>query len=394
MHRPSRRLTIFLACAACAAAGAIAQEPPAYPAPQYPSQQYPSQQYPSQQPYTPPIQGDNRKGRMRQFFATTLAAILQGSGTTSAVGLSDVVVGGIADWFDRRDRRKQQRKQAKAMAAAQAAGQTNYQDGQYPPAQAGAPAYAPPADAGSPAYAPAQEYPPPQYSPPQYAPDPAQQYAPVQYYDAQSGEASAAPAYAPAYSPAPAYADAAQAAPADTLYAGIAYEIHALRPDGSSIPVNPATHEFYTGDQFVVLYRPTLPGRMRVVNVNPAGRETEIDTVDVAAAQLMRLGPYRFEAMRGDESLRFTITPCSSQALYVATRDIVKVDAGAASAGGLNLGNCNNVATRSIRGPATRDIRKVAVEGDTGFAFDPVSQQELASGQIAPREFTVMFRHR
>jgi hypothetical protein len=34
------------------------------------------------------------------------------------------------------------------------------------------------------------------------------------------------------------------------------------------------------------------------------------------------------------------------------------------------------------------------VEGDTGFAFDPVSQQELASGQIAPREFTVMFRHR
>ena len=36
----------------------------------------------------------------------------------------------------------------------------------------------------------------------------------------------------------------------------------------------------------------------------------------------------------------------------------------------------------------------VAVEGNTGFAFDPVSSQELQSGQLAPREFTVMFRHR
>ncbi|HUG72939.1 MAG TPA: hypothetical protein VMK82_05895, partial [Steroidobacteraceae bacterium] len=148
-----------------------------------------------------------------------------------------------------------------------------------------------------------------------------------------------------------------------------------------------------SGDQFIVMYRPSLPGRMSVVNVNPAGRETEIDRIDVAAGQLLRLGPYRFEAMQGDEALRFVITPCSSPALTMATRDIVRVNDPQTGAG-LNLGGCNSLATRSIRAPRTRDIRKVAVEGTTGFAFDPVSPQELASGEFAPRELTVMFRHR
>lgn len=352
--------------AAAAFVDASAQDAPVYAPPVY---------APAVQPaFSATVYGaDDRKGRMRQFFANTLATVIQGSGVPTAAGLSDVLVGGIADWFDRRKQRKQQRK-----LAAQGQVAPNYQ-GATPVTDSAAPVYAPPA-----------------------ASDPVAQFASVQFYDTQTGAAAAPPAYAasfaPTYAPsgtdaaaAPAYASAATTTGGE-LFAGIAYEIHALRPDGSAVPVNPATYEFHTGDQFVVMYRPTLPGRMRVVNVNPAGRETEIDSVEVAAGQLLRLGPYRFENMQGDESLRFVITPCSNPALLTATRDIVKVDAGLGTA--LNLGNCANALTRSIRGPRTRDIRKVAVEGNTGFAFDPVSQQELASGELAPRELTVMFRHR
>ncbi len=408
MNPFAHRFAVLVVCAACAPVG-FAQD--AYPQPAYPAPVYqPAPAYGVQQGY--PVAADDRKGRMRQFFAGTLATVLQGTGAPQAIGISDMVVGGIANWFDRKQRRKQERRQAKA----QTAGQPIYPDGQFVPQAAGAPAYAPSVDANAPTYTPAPQYSPdPQYAPapqyaadaaPVYAADPGQQYAPVQFYDAQTGNVSAAPAYAaafetspiPGYAPSyePTYAPAGAPLPDNTLYAGIAYEIHALRADGSAFPVNPATYEFHSGDQFVVLYRPSLPGRMRVVNVNPAGRETEIDNVDVAAGQLLRLGPYRFEATRGDESLRFTITPCTSQALLVATRDIVKVDGAsqAATFAGLNLGSCSSVGTRSIRGPATRDIRKVAVEGDTAFAFDPVSQQELAGGQLAPRELNVMFRHR
>lgn len=312
---------------------------------------------------------DDRKGRMRQFFANTLATVIQGSGVPTAAGLSDVLVGGIADWFDRRKQRRQQRK-----LAAQGQVAPNYQ-GATPVTDSAAPVYAPPPAYGAATDAGAT------YSPQQSTGDPVAQFASVQFYDTQTGAAAAAPAYA-----------SATTTTGGELFAGMAYEIHALRPDGSAVPVNPASYEFHTGDQFVVMYRPTLPGRMRVVNVNPAGRETEIDSVEVAAGQLLRLGPYRFESLQGDESLRFIITPCSNPALLTATRDIVKVDAGTGTA--LNLGNCANALTRSIRGPRTRDIRKVAVEGNTGFAFDPVSQQELASGELAPRELTVMFRHR
>ena len=52
------------------------------------------------------------------------------------------------------------------------------------------------------------------------------------------------------------------------------------------------------------------------------------------------------------------------------------------------------LATRSIAAPATRDIRKVALDGTTAFALDPVSAAERSSGQFAPREVTILFRHR
>jgi hypothetical protein len=161
------------------------------------------------------------------------------------------------------------------------------------------------------------------------------------------------------------------------------------------VPVNPATHVFKTGDRFVVLYRPTLPGRMTVFNVNPAGRRTQIDSVELAGGQLARLGQYEFAATKGDEQLRLVLTPCTTPALTLATRDIVKVaDVVSEPATGLALAHCEGLVTRSLDAPATRDIRKVAVEGTTGFALDPIAADERESGRLAPREITINFRHR
>jgi hypothetical protein len=75
----------------------------------------------------------------------------------------------------------------------------------------------------------------------------------------------------------------------------------------------------------------------------------------------------------------------------LATRDIVKV-ADAPAGAGLNMANCATVATRSAD-LLTRDIVKVGVEDNTSFAFDAVMPQEVTSGQFAPRELTIVFRH-
>ena len=88
--------------------------------------------------------------------------------------------------------------------------------------------------------------------------------------------------------------------------------------------------------------------------------------------------PYEFRYTKGSEILRLQLTPCSTDALMLATRDIVKV--GDASTGaGLNMADCGAVATRSAE-IRTRDIVKVGVEENTSFAFDAVMPQEVTSG--------------
>jgi hypothetical protein len=136
---------------------------------------------------------------------------------------------------------------------------------------------------------------------------------------------------------------------------------------------------------------------MEVFNINPAGQQTRIDAADMAAGQLASLGPYEFTAMTGDESLRIVLSPCSTQQLLVATRDIVNVAAaptGSAATGYASpLGTCGGLNTRGLE-VRTRDIKKVAVDGGTAFALDPVSATELSGGQIAAREITIVFHHR
>ena len=213
----------------------------------------------------------------------------------------------------------------------------------------------------------------------------AQGYAPVQVYDAHTGQVTSA-----AGTP---YQMVASRGVETTLYAGIAYEVHAVGSNGATTAVNPANHVFHTGDRFVVYYRPSMPGKMDVYNINPSGQRTRIDAVTMAAGQLASLGPYEFSAQKGDESLRLVLAPCTSPQLLVATRDIVNVgpNAGASAAPAVNLGACDGPNSRDV---TSRDITKVAVDDGTAFALDPVSQKELSAGQVIPREVNIVFHHR
>ncbi|MCM2312844.1 MAG: hypothetical protein NDI84_15740 [Steroidobacteraceae bacterium] len=327
-----------------------------------------------------PAFGANNVGQtsMRDVFVGTLAAAAQATGTKLVMDLAQVVTGGLANWFSRK-------LDARAQAAQQAAAATLAAPNAAAPALI-APPVTPPVVA--PVVAPTPtNLPAPVAFGDASAPQPLGPPA-VQFFDAQTGNVAAAD---PVVLAAPMPTGGA----GDALFAGLAYEVHALQSGGATLPVNPATHEFRTGDRFIVLYRPTLPGRMDVYNVNPAGRRTQIDSAELAGGQLARLGPYEFSAMTGDEQLRLVLTPCSTPELTLATRDIVKVSDIATTPGaGLNLANCGGLATRSIDGLVTRDIRKVAVEGTTGFALDPIAAEERESGRLAPREVTINFRHR
>ena len=75
------------------------------------------------------------------------------------------------------------------------------------------------------------------------------------------------------------------------LYAGIAYEIHLLQPDGSTMPVDPLNYTFRTGEQFRVYYRPSLPGRVDVFSINAAGQEAQIDSASSPLASSRASAP-------------------------------------------------------------------------------------------------------
>lgn len=388
------------------------QSQPAYPQPAYPQQPYPQPGFPQtgslQYNQT---QTGKRPNPLRQMFAGTLNAVLMGADSTGLVGtLVQGVSGGLTDWFQYRKERKAQKAFDKAQQQGVAgAYPTNGTDpyatasaypsaGTYPsngayPATGGTPASAPydpnaayPNQAGNPAY-PATSY--------LTSNAASYDWSNTQVYDPRTGQASSAQT---------GYALASPPGDATAIVAGGAYDVYAQRADGSEVPVNAATYDFRTGDRFKVYFRPSLPGRLEVYNINPNGRETRIDAAETAAGQLTTLGPYEFTATRGNEALRFVLSPCSSQQLMVATRDIVNVSGNsgggypagaypAASSTGLSLGSCSTVATRSVDRVKTRDIVRVGVDGNTSFALDPVSQSELASGQLTPREFTVYFRH-
>jgi hypothetical protein len=413
----------------------------AYPQQTYPpSAGYPSQMYPQQMAY-PQQAMPPQAHPIRQLFAGTIAMLLGATGAGAATGLAGIaqrIIGAIAGWFSHKTEPSQSMQayggtQPYPPAYGSVASPYGTPAQAYPPAvgyvpppsypapnSAYPPAPQPYPGSGTPsagAYPPATSYPPSSAYPPNAVPGtgyptsgaypptaatspypPSNPYpttygatvgaavAPAQVYNAYTGQPTSA-----AGTP---YQMVGTRGLEPTLYAGIAYEVHTVGADGSTTAVDPASHIFHTGDRFVVLYRPSMPGRMEVYNINPSGQRTRIDTTSMAAGQLAVLGPYQFSSTTGDESLRLVVSPCSSPELLVATRDIVNVSATAtapSSSGAIQLGTCTEPGTRDVK---SRDITKVAVEDGTAFALDPVSQQELTAGHVTPREINIAFHHR
>jgi hypothetical protein len=176
------------------------------------------------------------------------------------------------------------------------------------------------------------------------------------------------------------------------LHVGLAYEVHRLERNGTSRAVDPDRHVFNTGDRFVVHYRPALPGRVSVVNVNGERVSSRIDDAEVAAGELAALGPYEFVGKEGDEVLQIVLAPCATPEMMRTTRSMIKVG-GEAAKTAAPLADC------SAPGPTkaamrTRSIQRVGFEGPTAFALDQVSSEERASGRLAPRQVTIRFKHR
>jgi hypothetical protein len=187
--------------------------------------------------------------------------------------------------------------------------------------------------------------------------------------------------------------DSAAATGQGALHAGVAYEVQAIAPDGSVRTVDAASHAFHTGDQFQVQYRPLLPGRVDVFNIDPRGSKSRVDEATVAAGQLATLGPYRFVDAKGLETLKLVLAPCSSATLAARTRGIVKSDAAGTADAALRIADCADPRTRSLQAKA-RAIVRTTVEGSTSYALDPLSRGEAASGFVGARELSISLLHR
>lgn len=342
---------------------------------------------------------------LRELFAGTISALLHGVSGSLVTGVTQGVAGGIVNWFDRKALKTAYGTQPNAGNQSHPTttygAQPPYPTTSYPtdntyqtnpyttdPYATNSPTHTANPTASNP-YAAASATNPDPYTQPQ-----SYDWSTTQVYDPRTGQASSAQGGG--------YAVAAPNHATTLIVAGGAYDVSAIGPGGVETYVNAATHEFHTGDRFKVYFRPTLPGRLDVYNINPYGNSKRIDSSDVAAGQLTTLGPYEFTATKGDEALRFLLSPCSTPQLLATTRDIVNVGAyggssygsTAPASGGFNLANCGAPTTRSLGKVKTRDIVKVGVDGTTSFALDPVSQAELTSGQLTPREFTIYFDHR
>lgn len=178
------------------------------------------------------------------------------------------------------------------------------------------------------------------------------------------------------------------------LHAGVAFEVHRIDRKGKAKAVDPARHAFRTGDRFQVFYRPSLPGRVKVVNVNPSGQKTRIETVDVAAGELVALGPYEFVDAKGDETLKLILEPCSTPLLTASTRSIIKTTAVAADAKPpIQIRDCGDLKSRDSS-TTTRSIRKSTMVGSTAFALDRLTKDEMRTGNVGARSIQITLRHR
>jgi hypothetical protein len=273
--RPGR--SIVVACCVATLAGISASasaQMPTYDPMAMPGQPMPGQGMPMQGAAMPGaatgFQQSQPGGNLKQLFAASVTTVLQGVTGELALSVAGKLGGAITNWF------------SKPKQGATGAMQPNPMAG---PGYAGG------------------------------MTQPANQAAPMNPMGVTM----------PAGAPAMMTAGMAQGA-APQMYAGLAYEVHVVSPDRTTQRIDPQTRTFATGERFVVFYRPTLPGRITILNVNPLGQEKQIDEVNVAAGELARLGPYEFRNTTGDELLRLILAPCLSPQMMATTRDIVRVD--------------------------------------------------------------------
>jgi hypothetical protein len=353
--RLSRMAAALVVAVACTTFAVEAQMPTDPNAPVYAP-------YPDPNAAPPP-----EKGAFKKLFAGTLAAVLQTTGAGLATGLATVMTGAIQNWFNKPP------KTPPPMTADAMGGMGGMTPGAMGSGMPGAMPTMPPMSTD---------------------PMGGMTMPTTPGMPADPNAASTAMGMPQAGMPAPGMMPATSG-----IVAGLAYEVQLLAPGGQTMTVDPATHYFATGDRFVVMYRPSLPGQVAIYNVNPLGQEKLIDSINVAAGELTRLGPYEFRHNTGTEVLRLILSPCRNDGLMATTRDIVKVDemaspvASSPPSGALTLQDCAIVASRSVR-PETRDIVKVGAEDGTMFALDPVSQQEIQAGNFTARELTLTFNHR
>lgn len=102
-----------------------------------------------------------------------------------------------------------------------------------------------------------------------------------------------------------------------TLTPALGYAMEQLDPDNfavvRSIPVAGSGPRLRTGDVFVLQFSTNLPGRVRLENVDPAGRVADLGTYSVLVDQLNRLPRDRGIQLQGQpglERLRFLFYPC------------------------------------------------------------------------------------
>lgn len=150
------------------------------------------------------------------------------------------------------------------------------------------------------------------------------------------------------------------------------------------VPVGGSGALLRTGDVFVVQFSTSLPGRVRLENVDPKGQTADLGTYTVLVDQLNRLPRdkgIQLQGQPGVERLRFYFYPClPTEAADKAWVEEFKgrlpaCSAAAAAANPMNPGNLGRVAPRALVNLAQTDAH-VAIAGSTDYQPGDVTLME------------------
>lgn len=215
-----------------------------------------------------------------------------------------------------------------------------------------------------------------------------------QQLQAQRAQAASAPAATkpvktaarkPAAGKAGATTKAAKAAPA--IVPALAWAMEQLDPASFAVvrpvPVGGSGALLRTGDVFVVQFSTSLPGHVRLVNVDPKGQTADLGTYTVLVDQLNRLPRdkgIQLQGQPGVERLRFYFYPCLPQeaadkAWVAEFKGRLPNCPAAPVAQSVDTGNLGSVAPRALVNLAQTDAH-VAIAGSTDYQPGDVTLME------------------